>query len=186
MPTEAGGVPTGHSVVERKVPLAFFRLKFDEFVTDRKQALVTLRIHNNKATVTWAKDLADKHGLKPREKDLGHLEAELPWLPNPNITIKDLNSNRVAADAIIVDERSTSKGKTVALTLDVDFETKGTELELNNFGDVDLQQLRIHVEFALIREVSKGRGVIGFRPSVRADVKATMNMGPDGMARRKR
>jgi V8-like Glu-specific endopeptidase len=177
--------PPGQTVVERPIPLAFFRLKFDEFVTTRKQPLVGIRIHNNEVTVTFAKDLADVHGLKPRVFPLGHLEAELDWLPNPNITIKDLNSNRVTADAIIVNEPSTPKGKTVALTADIDFETKGTELELNNFGDVDLQQLRIHVEFALIREVQKGRGVIGFRPAVRADVKATMNMGPDGMARRK-
>ena len=173
------------NVVERRVPIEFFRLKFAEFVTERKQPLVTVRIHDNVVHVTFAKDLAEMHHMKPKAFPLGHLEADLPWLPNPDITIKDLNSTRLAADALIVNEPRAPRGKTLALTLDVSFETKGTELQLNNFGDIDLQRLEIHVELALLRATAGARGVIGFAPRVRADVKATLNWGPDGIARDK-
>jgi phospholipase C/subtilisin family serine protease len=180
---EAGGSTSTRSSIKRDIPIEFFRLKFDEFVTRRKQALVTIRIHDNRLKVTFAQDLASAHGLKPYEKNLGHLEVKRRFMPDPDITIKDLNSNRVTADAEIVNESSTRSGKTMALRLSIGFETKGTEIEVNNFGDVDLQEFVIHVEFALIRGILNGRGAIDFRPRVKVDVKATMNNWFDSTGR---
>ncbi|MDP1913220.1 alkaline phosphatase family protein [Brevundimonas sp.] len=182
---EAPTPTAGTTIVRRRVPQGFFARKFDEFANDRQQPLVSVRIHNNIVNLTFARDLADLHGLKPVSLSLGHLEAELPWLPNPNITIKDLNSDRVVAGATRVADAKSPGGRAMALVLEVQFETKGTELALNNFGDIDLQQLNIHVELVLVRTIVDGRGAIGFRPAVRVDVKATLNWGPDGIARRK-
>ncbi|UJR85562.1 alkaline phosphatase family protein [Sandaracinus amylolyticus] len=173
------------SILSRRLPLAFFRRKFDEFVNDRRDPLVQLRVHGHELRVTIARDLAELHGIPPLVKDLGHLEADLPGPFNPDISIHDLNSNSIEIDAIIVNRPGSSSLETAAITVELGFETDGVEIRLNNFGDVDLQKLELRVQFALVRTSFGGTGMVGVRPTVTADVKATLNNGPNGIARQK-
>ncbi len=179
--------PTQQRLITRRIPLEFFRRKFDEFVNQRREPLLKLRIHDNKLKVTFAKDLLTVHRSlekHQKERSLGHLELPQWWLLKPNYTIKDLNSSRLTVNANIVKSTAATKGETFEIALDLEFETQGTEIEVNNFGNIDLQRLNIHVAFALIREVVASRGVVGFVPTVKVDVQASLNNGPDGMARR--
>jgi phospholipase C len=169
--------PSQRMIVDQRIPLSLFRRKFEEFVSSRSEPPVRVRIDGHTLSVTPASDLA-AFGVVPFDKDLGHLEGPI----DSDITIHDLNSKALEVDAVIVDRAGPVGPETVAITADIVFETQGVEIALNNLPDVDLERFAIHAELALIKTSFGGRGLVGLRPSVRVDVKATIAYAPDGVA----
>src|SRR5262245_54984913 len=144
------------AVVSKPIPLAFFKHKFDEYVNKRKQPLFKLRIHQNKASITFDQELAKLHGLKnPMEFNLGHLEVDLPGPFNPNINLNDINSASLQFTVRAVDQSPSVKVLVPECALKRNFETKGTEIEINNLPAVDLSKLEIEIRMRLV--VEKGR-----------------------------
>src|SRR5262245_41415577 len=166
------------AVVSKPIPLAFFKHKFDEYVNKRKQPLFKLRIHKNKASITFDQELAKLHGLKnPMEFNLGHLEVDLPGPFNPDITLNDINSASLQFAVHAVDQSPSVKVLVPEFAFKLIFETKGTEIEINNFPDVDLSKLEIEIRMKLV--VEKGR--LSVIPDVATSIRWSINNLPDGI-----
>lgn len=166
------------AVVSKPIPLAFFRHKFDEYINKRKQPPFKLRIHKNKASITFDQEFAELHGLKkPMEFNLGHLEVDLPGPFNPNITLNDINSAGLQLTVRAVDQSPGVKVVVPEFAFKLTFETGGTEIEINNFPNVDLSKLEIDIRMKLV--VEKGR--LSVIPDVATSIRWSINNLPDGI-----
>ena len=115
----------------RVVPLSLFQRRLDEYLNQRSSPLVRFRIDDNRFTVLAENPLTQQLEPMGEPSDLGHLEV--PTFGN-DITIRDLNTERVT-----VNMTADPADATPEIEILVRFETRGTEIEINNSPDVDLK-----------------------------------------------
>ncbi len=175
--------PSTRQILTKSIPMAFLKLKFDEFVNDGKNPLFKLRLHgegkkkdDNKVFITYDPAFADLHGLAEEDSvDIGHVEASI-WPFKPDVHLKDINSTRTNLTVSSVRKSFRSRERVPQLSLKMDFETGGRrELSVNNFSDVDITKLSLDITVKLIAS----RGKFDVIPSVDVDVKSSINNLPD-------
>ena len=166
----------GGAVRTKSIPLQLFQRKFDEFVNHRERPLFKLRLHGTNygesELTTFFEDPIDGT-LKPFGKpvDLGHLELGL--LGN-NFHFNDLNTERFRLTL------KAEPGAPAAVEARIDFETKGEELKINNFPNVDFDGLHVTVNLRLALDEANGLVALATHDgSVIADASVNSAL-PDG------
>jgi hypothetical protein len=108
-------------------------------------------------------------------KDLGHLEIDLPGPFNPDFHFNDLKSDRITLNV-----------RQEGIEARIDFETQGEELKVNNFENVDFTGFSLTVKFRLALDVAHGLVDLATDDtSVIADVSVDIGIWFDGDAARR-
>jgi phospholipase C len=175
-----GALPPGR-ILRKVVDLELLQRKFDQFVNQREQPLFRFRLHgedygSSTLTVLFEHPV---NGLEPfAEKDLGHLEIDLPGPLNPDYHFNDLNSDRFTLH-ILPDQPA-------GIEVRIFFETQGEELKINNFPNVDFQALNLTLTFHLTFDAENRLVDLSTdKRSVVADASVDVRAIPDGVVARK-
>jgi len=143
----------------RVIPMSLFQRTFDDYLNNRENPLFRLRIDDNKFTVLVENPLTQTLEQHGESHDLGKLEV--PKLGN-DIRIVGLDTERVT-----VNMTSDPTDGTPEVQVRVRFETKGTEIEVNDGPNVDLTGARIDVRLRLGFDAASGTiDVASFVPLV--------------------
>jgi hypothetical protein len=166
-------------LLTRVIPLDVLQRKFDIFFNERERPLFRFRLHGEEFGSSQLFKFME-HPVKEwveidEPEDLGHLEIELDLAPNPDFHFNDLNSDRITLN--VTPEGIDVRG---------DFETKGEELKVNNFPNVDFTGFNITVKFKFILDNFNGLlDLATDEKSVIADVSVDISGWFDGDAARR-
>jgi phospholipase C len=176
--------PSTHRLRTRAIPFSFFNRAFDEFWNLRVPRPVSVRVHNNKLTVSFAPDLAGAFNLKPIEEDLGKEELDIPGPFNPDVTINDLSTTDIQFS---LSATTLPTGATIPVfSVRLAFEDQGEEIRINNFPNVNLRDISMRVDF----HIDAFNKRLSFSPRVTFQATADVNNVPsvgdiNGIAARK-
>jgi phospholipase C len=180
------GAPPPGRILTKIVALELLQRKFDEFFNNRSRPLFKLRLHGTEfgsSTLSiFFDDPVTGYRLHGDPKDLGHLEFDLPLSPNPDFHFSDVNSDGLTLN-IVPEEPA-------GIEVIIHFETKGEELKVNNFPNVDFDFFKIKITFHFgIRDL--GKNALGINESrldlaadeksVVTDVSVNVRLLPDGV-----
>ena len=143
IPQAAASVPLPARKLRKVVPLTLLQRKFDEFFNKRSRPLFKLRLHGDEVGHSKLSVLFDDpvtgYRLSGKETDLGHLEFPIPFMFDPDFRFNDVNSDGLTLNVI--------PGKPAGIEVRIHFETKGEELIVNNFPNVDFDGFNIKIGF---------------------------------------
>jgi phospholipase C len=166
--------PSTRVLTSKEIPLSFFQRKFDELLNRATPAPVTLRVNNNELFVNFSPAIEDLAGMASWKTDLGHLEVSIRFLPDPDVTLRDINSRSLSLVTRVV-SGGQAQGSVPEFVGIFDFETEGVdEVEINNFPDVDIKRLKIEVRFRLL----PGADHLVVVPEISTDIVADLNHLP--------
>ena len=147
----------------RIIPMSLFQRTLDEYLNKREKPLFRFRIDDNRFSVLLENPLTQTLEQHGESHDIGKLEV--PKTGN-NIRIVGLDTERVTANMT-----SDPTDGTPEVQVGVRFETKGTEIEINNMSNVDLTRAHIDVRLRLGFDKASGTiDVASFVPLVDAAV----------------
>jgi phospholipase C len=170
--------PSNREILTRRIPLMVFKKKLEELINQRAKMPFTIRLHGTEVELTFEKELASLHGLQSQREQLGHLEIDLPGPLNPDCRFNDMRSSRIRASmrSVLAPARPGAASSMIPeVVLSVSFETSGTEIIVNNFGDIDIQKLSVDLRLGL----TANGDLVGVLPDVGVTMSATLNNGRD-------